>query len=472
VLVLALAGGCALTSAGAAATVRGVEAGATTAWSPPAVLDACAAEGAPGIVFPSDKPTQATGPGAIVWSASRRCRGGSGARVAAMGLGDIPGPSLVPRRGDGAAIDPRGPLTVSPAPHGNIVIAGSAAGGGGGGGLLIEGAAGGPFSPLATAEATAAPLALSTAYQGDLALASGSRSGRLSVHVQRHFAASFDRSGVASAGDDSGTPHAGDDHSHGHGEGHGHGGEKPRALSVALDFRSDALAVWSAGDALYARDLPALGASHAIQRLATVGAHTTIAALLSDDNRGIVAWADQGRDHTSVYLDQSATGVRFGTPRLLESFRDPDGLTSPAGSPRLVRLSSESVMLAWAGVSSSHWVVRTAAIDQRGLQRVSTIATAGTDELLADLAPGPLGEALLLWSEPQPDLSHQAIFSARGTEAAPGRTFFAEPEALAPVGANADPLVAFDPASDRAVAVWRGAGGRIEYAIRRSSAGS
>jgi hypothetical protein len=173
-----------------------------------------------------------------------------------------------------------------------------------------------------------------------------------------------------------------------------------------------------------------------------------------------------------VYVDLSATGVHFGAPRLLERYTAPDDLFAPEGSPRLVRLSSESVMLAWTGADESHWVVRTAAIDLDGIGPASTISAAGSDALLADLAPGPDGDALALWTEPQrgpggrPDLNRQAIFAARGIDAYPAQTIFGEPEEVAAPGPNRDATDAFDPNSDRALAAWQGEGGAIHYAIR------
>ena len=76
-----------------------------------------------------------------------------------------------------------------------------------------------------------------------------------------------------------------------------------------------------------------------------------------------------------------------------------DGPPAPAVSPQLVRLSSESVMAAWAGVDGGHWAIRSAPIDQRGLRTVSTISAAQTDAVPAALAPGPRGEAVMLLSE-------------------------------------------------------------------------
>jgi hypothetical protein len=116
--------------------------------------------------------------------------------------------------------------------------------------------------------------------------------------------------------------------------------------------------------------------------------------------------------------------------------------------------------------------VRTAAIDRTGAPAVTTIATPGRDALLEDLATGPDGDALVLWSEPQqtatgrPNLQRNAIFAARGIDAHPGRSIFAKPEQVAPAGPNSDATVALEPDSDRALAVWRGARGELQYALR------
>jgi hypothetical protein len=453
-----LALGALLVGLTAIATVGGpiYPAAAATLWSAPAALGTCPASEAPLVVFPSDSPTHATGPGAIVWDATSGCPGGAGARVATLGDGDMPAPPTMPRAADGRALRLRGPLAASGGPHGRIAIAGSSAPSQG---ELTEGSALGPFAAPTATSGPPAPVALATAYLGDVALVSPSyeRAGEgMRLRVQRHRAQTFVRSIAVSAG----------------------AGGRVAASALALDYRSDALTVWRQGESIYARDLPASGRTRApIQRLGpSVGPPSKIVALLSDDNRGIVAWSAQSGEETSVYLDLSATGVRFGAPRLLERFDDPDGLAPPEGSsPRLVRLSSESVMLAWTGSDGSDWSVRTAAIDLNGLGPVSTISPPGRDAVLTALAPGPDGEALALWTEPQRDASgrpepdRQAIFTARGFDDYPARTIFGEPEELAAPGPNSGSTVALDPNSGRAVAAWRGEGGGIDYSIRTPS---
>jgi hypothetical protein len=432
--------------------VEPAAAAAAALWSAPAALGTCPASEAPLVVFPSDSPTHATGPGAIVWDAGNGCPGEAGARVAALGIGDAPGASVVPRAADSRALHLHGPLAASGGPDGRIVIAGSSALSQG---ELTEGSALGPFSAPDTTSGPPAPAALTTAYLGDFALASPAyaRIGEgLRLRVQRHHAQALARSIAVSTNTASG---------------------RVTELAVALDYRSDALAVWRADDAIYARDLPASGrARAAVQRLGPAGGSPSkITCLLSDDNRGIVAWSVQSGDETSVYIDLSAGGVRFGAPRLLERA----GIALPEGAPRLVRLSSESVMLAWTGSDGGNWVVRTAAIDLNGLGPVNTISPAGRDAVLAGLAPGPDGEAFALWTEPQRDASdrpepdRQAIFAARGIDAYPARTIFGEPEEVAVPGPNSGVAAAADPDSARAVAAWRGEGDGIDYSIRTPS---
>jgi hypothetical protein len=404
------------------------------------------------VVFPSDSPSHATGPGAIVWSSSGRCAGGTGAHVTAVAADEVP--TGVASADPSAPDSLEGAVAVSASPHGQIAIAGARSSADGSDELLLQGSARGPLSPLATAAGTTPPLALTSAYLGDLASLSRTSEGHgregLALEVERYFATGLTVRGRIS------TP----------------GPEPLQALTVAMDYRSDAMAVWAKAGALYARDLPASGVVHPTQRLAATGSQLKLAALLSDDNRGIIAWSEQLGGRTSVYVDLSSSGVSFGPPRLLERFPDPDGLSPPSGSPSLVRLSSESVMMAWAGSADGHWVLRAAPVDLGGLKTINTIAAPGSDVLLAGLAPGPDGDALALWTQPQqtagdtPEPAQEAIFAARGIDAYPGTTMFGPSEEVAAPGPNSEATVAVDPGDDRALAAWRVGDGQIDYSIR------
>lgn len=428
-------------------------------WSQPATLSACSSSGEPSILFPSDTPRHATGPGAIVWASAPRCPGGAGPRVSTIASGgDAPGAPNIPRTPAGRALSAlTGPAAAAAAPHGRILLAGASTAGGL---LLSEGLAHGPFTaprPTGGPADPAGQLALSTAYLGDVALASPSGSGRdggagaIELRIHRHYMSSFLPPVPV-------TP-----------------SRAVEGLTLAMDYRSDALAVWERAGAIYARDLPDSGRSaRSVARIAAAAPGARIAAILSDDDRAILAWSETRAGITRVYADLSSPNVRFGTPRLLERFADPGGLAPPDGSPRLVRLVSESVMLAWTGAASGHWVVRTAAVDLHGVRSIDTISTPGRNALLADLTPGPNGEAYALWSEPQStpsglDLEDQALFAARGIDAYPGRTIFTAPQQISAPGARGstgEATVAVDPDSDRAIASWRTSAGAIYYSLR------
>jgi hypothetical protein len=451
-------------------------------WTAPAMLSACPAAPAAQVVFPSDSPGQATGAGAIVWSASARCPGGEGARVAPLGAGDLPGASSTPRSAAGAPLLPRGALLAGGAPHGQILIAGSAPQAPSDG-LLIQGAAAGPFALLQAGDGATAPMALATGYLGDVALiaAPAKNAGGPPKQAVRHSAGAVGRT-QDPAGPDAQTLSFHVERFFAHDFGRNlstrtAGAGSVQALTLAMDYRSEVLGVWAQDGAIYARVVPNRGAAHALQRLARVGLHPELAAVISDDERAIVAWSEQLGDETAVYIDRSAIGVRFGAPQLLERFRDPDGLLAPAASPRLVRLSSETVMLAWAGSAGGRWVVRTAPVTLNGVRHVSTIAAANTDALLADLAPGPDADAIVLWTEPSPtaagapDAQRQALFAARGFDAYPEHTSFGEPQQIAPPAPVDDATVALDPANDRAVAVWQGEAAAVEYSIGAAGSG-
>lgn len=413
------------------------------AWTPSVPLSSCAGEH-PRVLFPSRERVHPTGPGAVVWNASSSCPEGPGGHLATLDGDDVPvhQTALEGEGGHSLAVDM---LAAAPGPHGEIAILAAPPGASEGEGVF-QGRADGPFSQLALPGGMRAPFALDTAWLGDLALAAppaGKPANGVALHIERYFTHDFIRNQLA-------VPEGG----------------PPQALAVALDYRTDALVAWIRGGYLYARELPGRGAPREVQRVARVSGRVSLSALLSDDYRGILAWSEQSGGRTSLYLDQSAVGVRFGSPRLLESAPTPSG-PEPAASPLLVRLSNESVMLAWSSPQDGLWSVRTAAIDEHGIGRPATISPSGADALLSDLAPGPVGEAIALWTEPQApsEASRQAIFAAPGVDTAPDFTVFGAPEEVAAPAANSEATLAIDPASGRALAVWRDGSG-LRYSVR------
>jgi hypothetical protein len=436
-------------------------------WSLPALLASCSAAGSPSVLFPKDSPGHATGAGAIVWGSASSCPGGAGARVAPVAIGaDLPGRPAPARTRTGHALALAAPIAATSAAHGRILLAARSATPGQG--LLVgEGLAEGPFALVQSTGGAASPLALATAYLGDLALVSpaggeGAQSGGsspLELRVHRRFQPAFLPPVVVSSA----------------------ASGSIEGLTLALDYRSDAFVAWEQDGFIDARYMDTRDPSGAaVQRVAAVAPHAHIAALLSDDNRAILAWAETRGGVTSVYAEVSAVGVHFGAPRLVERFVDPEHAPPPSGSPSLVRLASESVVLAWSGAEAGHWVVRGAPMDIHGVRSVTTISNPRRESLLLDLTAGPANEVLALWSEPseQPAGSAaaggQALYAARGVDVHPGSTAFTAPELITMPGAagtDGEAAVGVDPDSGRAVAAWRTPAGAIGYSQRSADAG-
>jgi hypothetical protein len=459
---------------------------ARAGWSAPASPPGCAAALAtpePLVVFPSAGPLVRSGPGALLWTAPGGCGGrDTGVEGAAETLGATLGAEDLP--GSGRALVPAvgGLATVTAA-------TGTAAGD-----VLTVGASG---------------AAAVSGYLGDAVLASPVRSPRggweLAVRTQRHYSSVLGRPRLVPAGAGAVT-----------------------AVATALDYRAEILLVWAARGSVYACELPATGPAGPARRLGPAGADPEIGALLSDDGHAIVAWRSQpitpdggsvspstltvgsgsspagtvggegvrtagGGGSTAIELSlfQAGPGATLepGSLRQVERFRDPPGFPPPPGSLRLIRLSSEAVMLAWTGLDADgNYVVRASPVSlRRGAWAPVTISPAtaahGDDAVLADLVPGPDAEALALWSagprlrSGAPNPRRQAILAALGHYAGRGEVAFEAPESIAPPGPNGPPAAAFDPQTARALAAWvrlaRGAGvGRLAYALRAAGSAS
>jgi hypothetical protein len=415
------------------------------AWSESAVLSGCSLAASPRVAFPSDRPWHRTGAGAIAWAAAPSCRGGAGVRVAGLGAGDRAAAART---------------LAAPARWGGAGRPGLELAGAGGGRLSLAyrdelwlGALAQPSGARPQRIQAGAPVALGTAYRGDVAaLSTDGRASALVLRMEPHRAPRFGAPMAVAAGAAGATPAA-----------------------VALDWRTDAVAVWRRGGYLYARYLPHGGQSMPVQRLGRCGPRPLVAALMSDDGRAIVAWMDRERDRTAVYAEISRIGVRFGAPRLLEAYRDPGGLVPPAGSLRLVRLSDERVTMAWTGSAEGRYVVRVADVKVHGVLAPLTIAARppGADALLSALAAGPRDDEAVLWAQPRmtprgPDVGREQLLAAWGAGSEGQRPALGEPERVARGARYEAVQLAFDPETDRAVAVWRTAAGVVGYAVRRA----
>jgi hypothetical protein len=211
----------------------------------------------------------------------------------------------------------------------------------------------------------APPSVVAVAYLGDLAVASPVRSPRggrwsISLRFRRHYSASLGPPCPVPVG------------------------RSPvSAFTVALDYRAETLLVWAAPSGVFARVLPAAGASGTVGapgpvfKLAALAPASVaeVAAVFSDDAHAIVAWrsfsvAPSGARVTSIELGllrvrAPAPPPPSRTPLLVERFRDPPSLPSLDGSLRVVRLPSEAVRLTWPGFERGRLVVRSSPVSLR-----------------------------------------------------------------------------------------------------------
>jgi hypothetical protein len=468
---------------------------AAARWSTPARPAGCwaalSAAPAPSVVFPSADPTMRSGPGALLWTAPRGCAAGAtaGEAFGATLAGDIPGV------GQPLASDPVGLEEVAATAGtaaGQVVAVGS--------GALTEGRIAGAFGAAQPLGGPAAPVAASSAYLGDVAIASPvpTRAGwAIAVRVQRHYSESPGRARLVPVG-----------------------ASPVEAVVATMDYRAEVLLVWASGGTVHARELSPAGALGPVRRLGSLAGgppNVELRALVSDDGHAIVAWRSQsvapgGAPTTTVTLSISGSGLAFEAPRVLERFRDLGRFVPPAGSLRLLRLSSEAVMIAWTGVDADRYVVRASPVSLHrgawapvvisglgsagGQAGANQSATAGgqtgandaptSDAMLADLAAGPNAEAFAVWrtasrlaggAPGRAGSDSWAIRAARGHYAGRGEVSFAASELVAVPGPNGPPAVAVDPASGRVLAAWvtlagEGDVGRIEYALRAGSPSS
>jgi hypothetical protein len=432
--------------------------GAGGGWSSPKPLGRCGAAIAPRVTFPGESPSIPTGPGAIVWGEDPACVGGSaqaaqGVSVAALGPGErtaLSGSEQLP-------VSPSGTLAAVGASRGRVAVAVTLGGQASSPSIaLLQGRATRPLG-AGTVISGGSLFSLAHAYLGDAAIATVLPGVTIEVRVERYFRSEF--------GQPQRIPiEAG----------------RVSALTATMDYRSDVLLAWQQHGAIYAHMLRASGRPEPTQRIGVSAPDPQLRALVSDNDHGMIAWSSANGPApgaTSVRIAFSSAGVRFAGSRLVASFADPQGAGRAPGALALVRLSTENVMLAWTDSEHGHYVVRAAPAVFAGARPPVRLSDPADQSVLADLAPGPAGEAVALWSATPAastfERSRNELWAARAFVERHGRVGFSAPELVAPAAANAASSVAIDPASDRGVAAWLvlGAHTSVEYAAGPGASG-
>jgi hypothetical protein len=422
-------------------------------WSAPRTLGSCVAAIGPRVAFPSESPSRPTGPGAVVWAADPRCPASSQPRAfalseAALGRDDRPGAVAQPVLGAAATA-----LEAVGASRGRVAVAATTAGptptl------TLAQGKAPMPL-PAVSLPAIGALFSLVRAYLGDAAVATVEPGQAIAVRVERWFGSAFAAAQRIPIG-----------------------AAPVSALVATMDYRSDVLVAWQQNGAIYARMLRASGRAEPTQRVGPSAPDPQLRALVSDNDHGMIAWSSaEGSSRTSVRIAFSDAGVRFRGSRLVTSFADPRGAARTPSSLALERLSTENVMLAWTDAEAGNFVVRAAPAVFAGTRPAALLSDPRTQSLLAGLAAGAAGEAVVLWrSGPRgsaPDAARGELWAARTIIEPHGRVGSRAAEVVAPAVSSAGVGVAVDPASDRAVAAWLTPGAHpwVQYAVGPGASG-
>ncbi len=434
-------------------------------WSAPAVLAQCGLAGGPQVAFPSEGPATPSGVGAILWASDpASCTPhspGSGrwaVSVAALSRADC-GRIVGTRWLAGRA---RIALTAVGASSGRLTVATTSAASAPAGaeGALLQGAAAAashwPSMPIRSETAPA----LARAYLGDVAIAAVVPGPAIAVRLERSFQSGFGPAQLVPIGAGPVT-----------------------ALTATMDYLSDVLLAWQQGGAVYARMLRVSGRSDPTQRVGASAPDPQIQAVVSDNGHGMIVWSStvipERSARTRIYLDLSAAGVRFGHPLQLASFADPQQVGRRPGSLKLERLSTENVMLAWTVAEDGHYAVHAAPAVFAASRPATLLSDPHSQAILSDLAPGPTGEAIALWST-MPRAADGTLASNRAQLWAvrtdirpPAHVVLRRPKMIAAAGPNVAATVAVDPANDRAVAAWLALATpeRVEYAVGGGVAG-
>ena len=450
---------------GAAGGEGSLVSGGSRHWSAPVVLARCDFAGdpqlgGPRVAFPSESPSTPTGLGAIAWaSAPNACEPGSArpdrwaVSVAALGSDDRARLTGTPSFDGRAGTE----LSAVGATLGRIalVAANVGAASAGSAAAVLQGRAADAARWASVTLGSNAPPALARAYLGDVAIASVRPGPAIAVSVERHFQSEFGAPRLVpiAAG-------------------------PVTALTATMDYRADVLLAWQQNGAIYAHMLRQSGRRDSTQRVGPSGPDPQIQAVVSDNDHGMIAWSSTdspGRSTagTRIYLALSAAGVRFGQPRRLASFADPQRVGATPGSLALERLSTENVMLAWTLAEHGHYVVRAAPAVFAASRPTTRLSDPNSQSILAALAPGPAAEAIALWRTAPPlgdgalDMRRAELWTARTAIRPHAHVVLRAPERIAAAGPYLAPTVAVDPSNDRPVAAWLTATepARVEYAV-------
>jgi hypothetical protein len=234
---------------------------------------------------------------------------------------------------------------------------------------------------------------------------------------------------------------------------------------LAINARGDVAVVWDRATRtqgrrdVFGQILTASGKLRPRRRLGAASADPHYRIALTDDRRVVAAWVAQNVSECvahagEIAVAQAGKGGRFGRARRLTTLAV-TGCGRYASEPgvQFARAPDGRVLIAWSGNEGGRWVVRAGELGAAGVENVAVVSDRATDCVLADLALGPRGEAVVLLADgiggADPTGPPRLLAATRA--AAPGS--FTAPELVADQ-AGLGSSVAFDPATGRATVAY------------------
>jgi hypothetical protein len=233
---------------------------------------------------------------------------------------------------------------------------------------------------------------------------------------------------------------------------------------VAINRRGEVAIVWDRSSKGGRRDvfgqiLTASGKLRPRQRVGSAPAPPPYRIALSDDRRVVAAWVAQNVSECDaqageIAVAQAKEGGRFGTARRVTTLAI-TGCGRYANDPavQFARAPGGRVLIAWSGNEGTRWVVRAGELGAAGVERVTVVSDRASDAVLADLALGSRGEAILLLAEgvggSDPTGPNRLLAVTRGWD----HDSFTAPELVAD-RAGIGSTVTFDPLTSRATVAY------------------
>ncbi len=431
-------------------------AGAAQAWSTPREIQGATVPAPPAVSF------SRTGAGLAVWP-----------NYAAQA-------PLLASRWDGQGFGPAGPLTGGPRLDpfaGGITLYGqqrlAAAGlvGSGQVAAAVGSVEGGLGKPVRLANAKASGIVVTSNVDGFVAVAFTDRHG---VHLSaRRPGRRFPRPVLVSRA------------------------RGARFPAVATNVHGDVLTGWYARGRVYTRFRSAAGHFESRRIVGPApGGRVRMSLALAKRRRALVAWTSEPISEALATgpavqsIAYASRRARFGQRQVLETFDDAPFTAQPGtgyvegiGIAAAFATTGEP-LVTWTGRSGNVHAVRSTRLVSGRPEPAQTLSTPGREAEVQALAPGPLGEALAVWTEAPDQVTGQTTVFAAPRAAGPAP--FGPAEQVSPEGDAVSPgggtfyltsaTAAIDPSSARPVVIWlAGSPGQPRLAkrsARRSARGS